>query len=699
MSLKIVQLSPGYFPSPSIGRPISNADIFVGIPDLDPEILGNQKQISIQEENGDITPISQPISTGSGGVPLFNGSPVTILAEGNHSLKVLDKQGSQIYFVPNVAGFTQNEEVEDIFGLVSILNPTDGDTTDVLGFFVTFPQSKFKGGGLFVWQTELDKTLANGGTIIDPDNIGGFDGSPSTRDAFLAAQGGGSGTGCWVRIFSCTTNVYMFGAEGTGAIASDDSGAFQATFDNSVDVHIPLGTYKLTTPITFEALDKRRSIFGDGASTQIVPVFSVTGSTQWVFESVNVVMGFFGKMRLVEPFMESAPTVDIGLLKVDSSLRGMTIEQTYVWGLYHGIFLGGDVFAKASVRDYHHHILTDSAASIAAGATSITCNGNTVFMDGLDIIGGFFEGVAINTPGTGDTEVLTIKNFNIAGASDTRKMRTAIRMTSVRKIGIEAGWIEQIDQPGTVGRQESILIENGTNISVRDLNLAAGSIYIDNVTQGTFDNISFGNANAGIFTKDPTVENDISIFNLHQQSTSENDMADFGLNYSGKITVVDEDRYHMPKERYIALPFISSGFPAQISNDPGDMSSAQNLVTYLTGNRAMTVNAKDNFGLKWDFAGLLSNQKYTFVCWAQVSAANTDKIFLSQSIGSHDFRSPQINFAVTQDEWRKLFRTYKTDGSGDLTVLLKADVNDANFGQFILDSTQLWLGVRSDDPS
>lgn len=100
MALAKIELGPIYMPNPSIGRPISGAQIFIGTIDLDPEIVGNQKQVSVQEEDGTITAVSQPILTGQGGVPLYQGSPVIIVVDGDYSMKVLDSGGSQIYYVP-----------------------------------------------------------------------------------------------------------------------------------------------------------------------------------------------------------------------------------------------------------------------------------------------------------------------------------------------------------------------------------------------------------------------------------------------------------------------------------------------------------------------------------------------------------------------------------------------------------------------
>lgn len=97
----IVKLSPEYFPNPTIGRPISSGSIYIGEPDLDPEIVVNQIQVSAVQEDGTSVSISQPISTSAGGVPTYNGSPVTLTVEQSYSLKVLDSSDSQIYYVAN----------------------------------------------------------------------------------------------------------------------------------------------------------------------------------------------------------------------------------------------------------------------------------------------------------------------------------------------------------------------------------------------------------------------------------------------------------------------------------------------------------------------------------------------------------------------------------------------------------------------
>ena len=80
----LVVFTPQYYPLPTIGRPVpSGSQIFVGEPDLDPTVLANQKQVSVLQEDTTLVQVSQPILTGAGGVPLHNGSPVSLFVEGD----------------------------------------------------------------------------------------------------------------------------------------------------------------------------------------------------------------------------------------------------------------------------------------------------------------------------------------------------------------------------------------------------------------------------------------------------------------------------------------------------------------------------------------------------------------------------------------------------------------------------------------
>jgi hypothetical protein len=102
-ALNVVEFNPQYYPDPTRGRPVSLGSIYVGEPDLDPETPANQKTLTVRQENGSEVTVSQPISTNAGGVPVYNGSPVTLLVDGDYSLKVLNSSGSQVYYMPSNA--------------------------------------------------------------------------------------------------------------------------------------------------------------------------------------------------------------------------------------------------------------------------------------------------------------------------------------------------------------------------------------------------------------------------------------------------------------------------------------------------------------------------------------------------------------------------------------------------------------------
>ena len=100
--MAIINFPVLYVPNPTQGKPLFFGKIFVGTEDLDPEIPGNQKQLSIVQEDGTIVPVLQPFILSAGGVPQYNGATVRLSVEGNYSLKILDKNNAQTYYIHNV---------------------------------------------------------------------------------------------------------------------------------------------------------------------------------------------------------------------------------------------------------------------------------------------------------------------------------------------------------------------------------------------------------------------------------------------------------------------------------------------------------------------------------------------------------------------------------------------------------------------
>ena len=100
----LIRLGPQYFPKSEVGTPTGAGSLYIGDVDTDPTITGNQKTVQALQESGSLITVSQPITLSAGGIPLYNGSPVSLYTEGNYSLTVLDINGAQVYYVPSTPG-------------------------------------------------------------------------------------------------------------------------------------------------------------------------------------------------------------------------------------------------------------------------------------------------------------------------------------------------------------------------------------------------------------------------------------------------------------------------------------------------------------------------------------------------------------------------------------------------------------------
>jgi len=157
-----------YFMDFNQGRPIFNGQIFVGLVGTDPEVQENQKDVTFSDacDCPEETVIMQPIRTSSGGVPIYNGSPIRLFVEGAYSLKVNDRNGVQVYYSPDVTKgipVSQSETSISVSNVTTLrlLSPTvAGQQYCLLGHTVP----GIGGGSLFY--DESDTTSADNNITI-----------------------------------------------------------------------------------------------------------------------------------------------------------------------------------------------------------------------------------------------------------------------------------------------------------------------------------------------------------------------------------------------------------------------------------------------------------------------------------------------------------------------------------------------------
>jgi len=252
-ALNVVELAPQYFGNPGSSRALSNAKVYVGEVDLDPEIQINQKQISVLQENGSTVQVSQPLSTSAGGYPLYNGSPITIMVDGDYSLKIVSSTGTQYYYVPentNLSGdnsenITILQGVPNIAALRLFSGAKDGDRTTVDGYHVIADG----GGNDFYW---------------DASSIAADDGINIIKVSSVD-------TGRWMVIRSIPLTAKMSGMKGDDI--TNDSAAFLAgvaTLENGTRFVIPTGEYRLNVLLNDYELQ------GQGSSTILKPFNAVS---------------------------------------------------------------------------------------------------------------------------------------------------------------------------------------------------------------------------------------------------------------------------------------------------------------------------------------------------------------------------------------------------------------------------------------
>ncbi len=247
----IVKSSIEYFADPTKGRPVANGKLYVGIIDLDPEIPANQKQISIIQENGTPVQVAQPLSLSSGGVPVYNNSPATVTVTGDYSLKIVDKNDAQVYYIPNIS--TNEQDVPIVINTMSVLRTTEGTFSNQISILLGYNTIGDNGNGHFYWDSTSTET-DNSGTII---KVTGVD------------------TGRWKRLQAeDSLNADWFGADSTGVL--DSSSALTSALSLGKVVSLTSsGTYLVNSAVTTS--NNYQHIEGNGAT------IDGTGSTDLIF--------------------------------------------------------------------------------------------------------------------------------------------------------------------------------------------------------------------------------------------------------------------------------------------------------------------------------------------------------------------------------------------------------------------------------
>lgn len=469
-------------------------------------------------------------------------------------------------------------------------------------------------------------------------------------------------------------NVLDYGAAGDGT--TDDTSAIQSALNTGKTVYFPDGTYKITSPLTVSSAT--RKIYGNGPKTVIYPYLS---AGEVCFDvTVQAVRFEFDNFYFNLPSGEEDDIAAIAFTSATPANRGSVISNIWINGLQKGFVSTAGSYAKLTIQNWHHHYLFANIAG--SHSIKIDTVANTVFLSNLDIIGGFEYGVWLAG------SVFSVKDFDIAGDSPSYLMGTSVYLDSCSSGSVENGWVEGLIDPGNPGDQPAIYLNDCVSVSVRNVNVANGSVFFANGIGNTLDSCMFGNTTGGVRTVGFP---DFSVHASNQLVSGGDAIAWFDSTTYGRLSVTGFNN-KQPKRGYLAQA-ASVMTTAPTRTNAGLVTLTADTADYLLGTQSQLVTTTAaNQGVQFAFTGLLASTLYTFTCFVKSTTAS-DEVYAAAVTGSATGNYPKVTASV-QTGWSMLSFPMVSDGSGNLTV----KVVDSQIGSFKIDSAQLWLGYRLDEP-
>lgn len=122
---EIVQNQHSSWQAENSSKWIYNGFIYVGQVDTDPEIEANQVRVFYIDENEQEVDLAQPVRTNSSGFPVIsetNSTVIQVRADNDYSVKALNRNGVEEWYIPKASTLSPTINIEDIPGLTEDLS-------------------------------------------------------------------------------------------------------------------------------------------------------------------------------------------------------------------------------------------------------------------------------------------------------------------------------------------------------------------------------------------------------------------------------------------------------------------------------------------------------------------------------------------------------------------------------------------------
>lgn len=105
----VVSMPSQLFTMPRKFAAVFGGRIYIGLIDTDPTIPSNQIQVYLENEDGSLVPMAQPILINAGGFPVYNGQIAKFVTVQGHSMAVYDALNVQQFYFPNILKYDPDQ--------------------------------------------------------------------------------------------------------------------------------------------------------------------------------------------------------------------------------------------------------------------------------------------------------------------------------------------------------------------------------------------------------------------------------------------------------------------------------------------------------------------------------------------------------------------------------------------------------------
>ncbi|WP_312202973.1 phage tailspike protein [Kosakonia cowanii] len=95
-------------------KAVANGKIYIGLIDTDPTIPANQIPVYVENEDGSLVQISQPLITNAGGKITYGGQVVKVVTSKGHSMAVYDAYNAEVDYIANVLKYDPDKLRQDL---------------------------------------------------------------------------------------------------------------------------------------------------------------------------------------------------------------------------------------------------------------------------------------------------------------------------------------------------------------------------------------------------------------------------------------------------------------------------------------------------------------------------------------------------------------------------------------------------------